>query len=99
MIDSVSSKASGVSDVRADAVRTEKIAQVAQAATAKTVSSQSSTVTLGAQVAAKAMAASPPVNEDRVAQIKKAVQEGNFPIYPMTVADRLIAFEQGWRGQ
>lgn len=99
MIDSIGSKVSGASELRTDAARGEKVAQVTQAASTKAATASASTVSLGAQAAAKSMAASAPVNEDRVAEIKKAVQEGSFPIYPATIADRLIAFEQGWRGK
>jgi len=46
-------------------------------------------------VAASA-AASAPVDLDRVAQIKKAVADGTFPIYPAKIADRLIALKLEW---
>ena len=45
---------------------------------------------------AQSMAASPPVDIDRVAQIKKAIAEGSFPIVPETIADRLIALKLQW---
>lgn len=45
---------------------------------------------------ARAAAATPPVDLDRVARIKKAVADGNFPIYPATIADRLIALRLQW---
>ncbi len=45
---------------------------------------------------AKALAATPPVDAERVARIKKAIADGTFPIYPATIADRLIAFSRGW---
>lgn len=32
-----------------------------------------------------------PVDADRVAQIRKALQDGTYPILPMTVADAIIA--------
>ena len=43
-----------------------------------------------------AMAAKPPVDGERVAKIKKAIQEGNFPLVPSTVADRLLALKLEW---
>lgn len=49
-----------------------------------------------ARAAAKAMAARPPVDAERVEQIKKALQEGRFPIVPSLIADRLIAAELSW---
>lgn len=47
--------------------------------------------TLSARLAAK-----PPVDADRIAQIKKAVANGTFPILPATIADRLLAVRYEW---
>ncbi|PKP90442.1 MAG: flagellar biosynthesis anti-sigma factor FlgM [Alphaproteobacteria bacterium HGW-Alphaproteobacteria-16] len=41
-------------------------------------------------------AASAPVDAERVAKIKKAVEEGRFPLVPSTVADRLLALKLHW---
>ena len=98
MVDPVGIKASAISDLRTDAVKADaKVAQVAQAAAVQKVAS--SPVESQASATVKVMAATAPVDVDRVAQIKRAVQEGRFPIYPATIADRLIAFEQGYRYQ
>lgn len=48
------------------------------------------------RAAAREMAARPPVDADRVAQIKRALEEGRFPITPSLIADRLIAAELSW---
>jgi len=48
---------------------------------------------------ARSMAASPPVDKDRVAQIRRAIQTGTFPILPATIADRLIALKLEWNGR
>ena len=45
---------------------------------------------------AKSMASAPPVNASRVAEIKKAIASGNFPILPATIADRLMALRLDW---
>lgn len=45
---------------------------------------------------AKSMASAPPVNATRVAEIKKAIASGNFPILPATIADRLMALSLAW---
>jgi negative regulator of flagellin synthesis FlgM len=45
---------------------------------------------------ARALAASPPVDMERVARIRRAVEEGRFPISPATIADRLIAVQFEW---
>ncbi|RYE03094.1 MAG: flagellar biosynthesis anti-sigma factor FlgM [Sphingomonadales bacterium] len=42
------------------------------------------------------MAAKPPVDSERVARIKKAIEDGNFPLVPSTVADRLLALKMQW---
>jgi len=42
------------------------------------------------------MASSAPVNEARVAEIKKAIANGTFPILPATIADRLMALKLSW---
>ncbi len=45
---------------------------------------------------AQTMAAAAPINEARVAAVKKAVANGTFPILPATIADRLLAFKLEW---
>lgn len=42
------------------------------------------------------LAARPPIDAERVAKIKKAVEDGHFPIVPSQIADRLIAFKLNW---
>lgn len=44
----------------------------------------------------QALSASPPVDVERVAKIRKAIQDGKFPILPATIADRLIALKMQW---
>ncbi|MEG3181763.1 flagellar biosynthesis anti-sigma factor FlgM [Sphingomonas sp. LT1P40] len=41
-------------------------------------------------------AASAPVDAERVSRIKKAIADGNFPLVPSTVADRLLALKLDW---
>lgn len=50
----------------------------------------------GARDAAKQMAARPPVDQERVQQIKKALQEGRYPLVPARIADRMIAAQMRW---
>ncbi len=45
---------------------------------------------------AQELASSAPIDLDRVARIKKAIDQGTFPILPATVADRLIALKFDW---
>jgi negative regulator of flagellin synthesis FlgM len=50
----------------------------------------------GARSLTQSMAATPPVDADRVARIKKAIEDGRFPLVPSTIADRLIALRLQW---
>ncbi|HYZ47372.1 MAG TPA: flagellar biosynthesis anti-sigma factor FlgM [Sphingomonas sp.] len=45
---------------------------------------------------AKALAAQPPVDAERVHEIKRALQEGRYPLLPAKIADRLIAAQLKW---
>ncbi len=42
------------------------------------------------------MASHPPVNQERIALIKKAIADGHFPIMPATIADQMIALKLSW---
>ena len=44
------------------------------------------------------LAARPPVDVDRVREIKHAIANGTFPILPATIADRLLALRYNWNG-
>lgn len=45
---------------------------------------------------ARELAAKPPVDQERVEQIRKAIADGSFPIIPAKIADRLIAAQYEW---
>ena len=47
---------------------------------------------------AASLASKPPIDAARVAQIKKAIANGTFPILPATIADRLLALRYDWVG-
>ncbi|WP_109808053.1 flagellar biosynthesis anti-sigma factor FlgM [Sphingosinithalassobacter portus] len=49
-----------------------------------------------ATLLSRAMAAKPPVDSERVAEIRRAVASGNFPLVPSTIADRLLALKMNW---
>ncbi len=53
---------------------------------------------VAAPTLAQSLAAAPPIDLERVARIRQAVIEGNFPLSPTTVADRLIALRYEWMG-
>lgn len=42
------------------------------------------------------LAVSPPVDAARVAEIRKAIADGTFPILPATIADRMLALKLDW---
>lgn len=50
-----------------------------------------------ASALASTLAATPPVDAERIARIKKAIADGTFPIYPAKIADRLIALKYDWK--
>ena len=49
-----------------------------------------------ARETAKALAAKPPVDAERVQQIRRALQEGRYPLVPAKIADRMIAAQMRW---
>jgi negative regulator of flagellin synthesis FlgM len=38
----------------------------------------------------------PPIDHERVSRIRAAIRNGTFPIYPATIADRLLALKLEW---
>ncbi|KRC79563.1 flagellar biosynthesis anti-sigma factor FlgM [Sphingomonas sp. Root241] len=91
MVDPIGNKAGAVADRR--------IAPVAPAApveVAKPVANEVKAVESTAAELSSAMAAKPPVDAERVAKIRKAIEDGKFPIYPTTIADRLLALKLEW---
>jgi negative regulator of flagellin synthesis FlgM len=67
--------------VRLDEVRAPEQAVVAETSARET---------------AKALSARPPVDAERVQQIKRALAEGRYPLVPAKIADRLIAAQMRW---
>jgi negative regulator of flagellin synthesis FlgM len=64
---------------------------------AKPVASAAPAVQTQATALTSEMAAKPPVDAERVAKIKKAIADGDFPMVPSTVADRLLALKMQWK--
>lgn len=77
--------------------RTTKAATVADAAPVAKAAGPDATQAPGAM--ASAMASAPPVNADRVQQIKTALANGTFPLSPSTIADQFIALRYDWMSQ
>jgi negative regulator of flagellin synthesis FlgM len=55
---------------------------------------QGDTTALGG--VAKTLASKPPIDVDRVALVRRAIERGDFPILPATIADRMIALRYDW---
>ena len=92
MVDSVGSSPGTIADRRVGAVAHVQTVRAAfTAADAGETAVAQPRPTLVAELAAK-----PPVEVDRVAQIKAAVQNGTFPILPGKIADQLIALRLQW---
>jgi negative regulator of flagellin synthesis FlgM len=91
MVDPIGNKAGAVADRRIAPVAPAHPVEVA-----KPVSSEVSPVESTAVQLSGTMAAKPPVDAERVAKIRKAIEDGKFPIYPSTIADRLLALKLEW---
>lgn len=89
MVEAVKPTAIKANDLRIGAVA--RVAMAAPAVTSARVQVPVSTPTL-----ARTMAASAPVDVDRVALIKDAVESGRYPLSPASVADALIAAKYEW---
>jgi negative regulator of flagellin synthesis FlgM len=92
MVDSIGAKPSVAGD--------RSVARVAAATPATVVQTpvlpKQTSVVPDSIALAKSMASSPPVDAGRVAEIKKAIASGTFPILPATIADRLLALKLSW---
>lgn len=94
MTDPVGPKAVSAIDRRIAPVAPVAPAPAAQASVqASAVRADPSTL----QALTQPLTAQPPVDVERVAKIKKAIQDGNFPLVPSTVADRLLALKLQWK--
>ncbi|MDG5488983.1 flagellar biosynthesis anti-sigma factor FlgM [Sphingomonas sp. BGYR3] len=50
----------------------------------------------GVRTLARQAAEKPEVRAERVAEVKRAIERGDFPILPYTIADQLIALRLDW---
>ena len=98
MVDSLGSVTgrAGLSSV-STVQRTAKAGPVVEAAPVARTAGTDATQAPGAM--ASAMAAAPPVDADRVQQIKTALANGTFPLSPSTIADQFIALRYDWMSQ
>lgn len=91
MIDPIGVKPGTVQAVRPEPSTTKVVPLQSAAAAQPAVAAETSL-----RETAKAMAAKPPVDAERVQQIKRALAEGRYPIVPAKIADRLIAAQLRW---
>jgi len=90
MVDSIGMKTG------AAVMRLVPVNAVNKVAEASKVAGAESVVQTTATGLTSEMAARPPVDLERVSKIKKAIEDGNFPLVPSTVADRLLALKLQW---
>ncbi|MCW3834837.1 flagellar biosynthesis anti-sigma factor FlgM [Sphingomonas canadensis] len=92
MVDPIGFKPAAVADRRLVQAGTVSAPQ----ATAPAAAVAASVAKPAAGEVARSLSSSAPVDADRVARIRKAIEDGSFPIVPATVADRLLAFRMNW---
>ncbi|WP_294291469.1 flagellar biosynthesis anti-sigma factor FlgM [uncultured Sphingomonas sp.] len=92
MVDPIGIKGATSIDRKPAPVAPAAAVQVSQPAEDTSVTRASSTL----QALSQPAAASAPVDAERVSKIKKAIQDGKFPILPSTIADRLLALKLEW---
>ena len=90
MVDSIGIKGHSVADRRL-----APVASTAPAAKAQP-EIEGKPAPASAQTMTQAMAAQAPVDAERVARIRKAIEDGRFPTLPATIADRLLALKLEW---
>jgi negative regulator of flagellin synthesis FlgM len=95
MVDPIGIKAGAVADRRPVSVDAPAAPAAVQAP--KPVSNQPKAVETAAAQISRSMAAEAPVDAERVARIKKAIEDGRFPLVPSTIADRLLALKMQWK--
>ncbi|MES2449348.1 MAG: flagellar biosynthesis anti-sigma factor FlgM [Pseudomonadota bacterium] len=90
MVDSISSKPVPGRD--------RQVVPVARAAPPAKTAGREGVVAEQLELSAMAFgfADQPPVDVERVSRIRNAIRNGTFPIYPTTIADRLIALKLEW---
>ncbi|KQN24988.1 hypothetical protein ASE86_01560 [Sphingomonas sp. Leaf33] len=92
MVDPIGIKAATSIDRKPAPVAPTAAVTVSQPAVDATVTRAPSTL----QALSQPAAASAPVDAERVSKIKKAIEDGKFPLLPATIADRLLALKLEW---
>lgn len=91
MVDAIGSNRVATGDLAR--VTTTKTAPAAPVAS---VQSAGETAARESVALSKVLSSTPPVDTNRVAEIRKAIANGTFPILPATIADRMLALKMDW---
>ena len=83
------SKLSGVAAPRA--VTASERAQIEARAPTPAPASPAAASGISLEVSAASAAAAPPVNAERVAEIRNALRDGSYPLVPAKIVDAMIA--------
>lgn len=92
MVDPIGVKTVTTADVPAPRVATTPVNPTPP----PTAATGADTAQSAATALARTLAAEPPVDPNRVAEIRRAIANGTFPILPATIADRLLALRMEW---
>lgn len=96
MVDPIGIKTVTTTDVAPPRVANTTPTPVPSPAIAPVTTGASDTAQSEANALARTMASAAPVDTNRVAEIRKAIANGTFPILPATIADRLMALRLEW---
>jgi negative regulator of flagellin synthesis FlgM len=96
MVDSIGVKPTTIDRRIAPVASPKAVSTSTSVAANGTSNTGADTASVSLAQTASDLAAKPPVDNDRVAEIRKAIQNGTFPIYPAKIADRLIALKLQW---
>lgn len=86
----------GIKPAPASDRRTAPVGSAAKVAAPAPVQNEAQAQASGAARISQDMAESAPVDAERVSRIKKAIEDGRFPLVPSTIADRLLALKLDW---
>lgn len=90
------SKLQGITPARGLSESDRTQLETGRTANARTADASSGKPGVALEVGAALDPSAPPVDADRVAQIRKALQEGTYPLVPTKVADAIIAARVGF---
>ena len=81
----------GFSDVNLRPLRSSTATASSDVAASNPLAPAKQDLAQGVVTARSVGGAKPPVDADRVAEIRKAIEEGSYPILPVEIADAMIA--------